>query len=137
MTHVENDTETIQGAIYIGCEVPPWPFDFEGLLSCEQELPTDTTTINPANTCPMSSIQKTDGELELTFSSDQNKGRMVIRSLDSEIELKDNNLVRVTQLFINDNDYFYIEKNDMELRVNVKNVYVGGCFHELIRWESN
>ena len=124
------------GAIYISCESPSWQFDFDGLLACVQEMPVDTSTLNPEFTCPMSSIQQENGQLELNFSDDYNRGRMIIKSKDSSIELRENMDVVVSELYLNDSIYFYLIRNHQTLRVNVKNLYVGGCFHELIRWQE-
>jgi hypothetical protein len=142
--HAAKELSTLQGprkvvsygAVYIACENPAWRFDFEGLLSCVQDMHADTTTLNPEFTCPMSSIQKFVGEIELNFSEQLNLGRLFIKTVGDSVEIRDINNQVLEELYFNDDDRFYLIRNSQQLRVNVRNVYIGGCYHELLRWEE-
>ena len=126
----------IHGSVYIGCESPPWRFDFDDLIACEQMEYPDTTILNPGAACAMHEIHKPEGQLSITYSNDFQKGRLLVESKDELIQLLNSELLLVEALYITDTTYFFIEKEAKRFRLNVKNVYVGGCFHELIRWES-
>jgi len=122
------------GAIYISCESPSWRFDFDSLISCEQDELT-LSELNPENACPMSDIQIQEGEVEISFSENPSLGRIYIQ-VSSDIFMEDENENPVSEIYVNDNENWFFSKNDIRLKLTIENVYVGGCFHELIRWEE-
>ena len=135
----ENKTNEAQealrfGAIYIGCESPPWQFNFSGILSCEQEEPA-YLDLNPEHACAMLDIQQENGEIAVSFSDDSSLGRINIEANES-VTLQDTDGNVVSSLYVNDEEAWFLTQNETRLELNIVNAYVGGCFHELIRWEE-
>ena len=121
------------GAVYISCDSPPWKFNMNGLLGCEKATPT-ILELNPENVCAFESIVDQNGSISISFSNNSQLGRIHIVKLRDDLELRNQNSESVSELYINETDHFFIEQNGVEIKVTVKNAYVGGCFHELIQW---
>ncbi|WP_298756821.1 hypothetical protein [uncultured Psychroserpens sp.] len=130
----DNQNQRI-GAIYISCESPSWIFNFDDLFSCEQTEPAQEQ-LNPDNACPMSDIETQDGEIEILFSDNLDLGRLLIRVSDDAF-MEDENGNQVSELYVNDHDEWFLSKYDIRLKLTIINVYVGNCYHELIKWEES
>ncbi len=130
----EERSELKFGAIYISCESPAWEFNFADLFLCEQ---TESAPIelNPDHACPMSSIQREIGEVTINFTDDYSLGRMKIEVAENVfMEDESGNVVRTN--YVDDNEVWYMSEHDVRLKLSIVNAYVGGCFHELLRWET-
>lgn len=126
---------TSQGATYVSCESTPWVFTLVGLMSCEFSEPAPLS-LNPKNSCPFHTIHDENGDIKITFSNDQAKGRIVVQALTNNVVIRDENQTVQTEIYLNDGSHFFIENDDATLKIDVINVYIGGCYHELIRWEG-
>jgi len=126
-----------QGAIYISCETPPWSFNVEGLLACEQPSRAPLG-LNPPFTCPMSGIQRALGEIEISYAQNSDFTRFLVRltTSDNTVKIQALNGLEVKELLVADEEDFLLTKENETIVVHIVNSYVGGCFHELIRWES-
>ena len=57
--------------------------------------------------------------------------------VSSDVDLLDADGNIVDQLHVNDEENWSVTKYDAEIRFEIVNAYIGGCFHELIRWETH
>ena len=123
----------VGGAIYISCEDPPWAFDFRDIIKCQFDEPA-MAQLNPSNACALQTIQKPTGHIEIWFSDDIEKGRMLIRVSD-EVEMTDIDGNLTSDLYVDDEEPWFLTSSDTTIEMHIINAYIGGCFHELIRWK--